>query len=70
MNENLMDDTIKELTHLQKSLDYMMEMAEDEDCDATDFLEVFITKFCNAHDYTMTCSKAKGVISGLKEEMK
>lgn len=70
MNQKLMSETLKELTQLQRSLDYMVEMAEDEDCDAADFQEVFMAKFCNLNDYSNTCSKAKGCISAAKEMLK
>lgn len=68
MNKKLAEETLQELTRLQRHLDVLLGMADDEDCDPSDFLEIFMKKFYYGPDYTLTCSKAKGLISAMNEK--
>lgn len=68
MNQELVEETLKELTQLQRNLDKILGMIDDPNVDGFEVFEIFIEKFHTENDFTLTCSKAKGLISAMKDQ--
>lgn len=68
MNQELVNETLKELTQLQRNLDELSGMVDDPNVDGIEVFEMFIEKFHNGNDFTLTCSKAKGLISASRDQ--
>ncbi|WP_214771344.1 hypothetical protein [Exiguobacterium sp. s133] len=70
MNKKLANETLKELAKLQRNLDTLLGMVDDPNVDGIEVFETFVEKFHGGIDFTITCSKAKGLINAMTADQK